>query len=318
METIDDTLQRLTEARMRAYHPIASTWQDPQLVWQRMRAETADLLTRTAEPFGRQLMAHFPQAGAAASDYQDAVIRLPDGRLALAGIRFRGGDASVPFVDIAALEGEFTAERIRDVAARWARFAPVAVRLQVPPAGIGDFRIDQRIVAGPVAAVSGPDLPAGVSIEVATGTDWYERYQSEYDRFLAADTGRREWTQPETEAALADSVAEGAVFLISRYGEPAGVFALPRRTRHGLAGFQMQEKFLFASARGIGLAATIENAIIRRLPGDVVFGSIADGNLASRRAAYRVGRTDIAATLWLSPPAGQPPRPGSPRRSGRR
>jgi hypothetical protein len=318
---IDDTLQRLTEARLRAYHPIASTWQDPQLIRERMRAETADLLTRTTEAFGRQLMARFPQAGAVASDYQDAVMELPDGTLALTGIRYRGGDAATPFADIVALEGEFTAERIRDVitavAARWARFAPVAVRLQVPPADAGDFRIDQRFVAGPVATASARPLPDDVSIEVATDTRWYERYRREYERFLAADVRRREWTHPETEAELADSVSEKAVFLIGRRGEPVGVFALPRRIRHGLSGFQMQEKFLFASIRGIGIGAAIENAVIRRLParpGDVVFGSIAAGNEASRRAAYRIGRTDIAATLWLSPPAAPPPRPGSPRR----
>jgi hypothetical protein len=49
----------------------------------------------------------------------------------------------------------------------------------------------------------------------------------------------------------------------------------------------------------------IERAVIRRLPArpdDVIFGSIADGNLTSRRAAYRVGRTDIGVTLWLTTP----------------
>lgn len=39
--TIDDTLRRLTDARLRAYQPIAWTWQDPAAVRERMLIETA-------------------------------------------------------------------------------------------------------------------------------------------------------------------------------------------------------------------------------------------------------------------------------------
>jgi L-amino acid N-acyltransferase YncA len=80
---------------------------------------------------------------------------------------------------------------------------------------------------------------------------------------------------------------------------------MPRGSAHGLQGFRVHEKFLFASFRGKGLGAAAERAVVQQLPAnpdDVVFGSIEEGNRPSQRCAYRVGRVDIGAKLWLTPP----------------
>jgi hypothetical protein len=284
------------------------------------------LLSRTTdERFGRNLMTRFPTDGANdPAAYLDCVVELPDQALALTGIRFRGGDPSRPFVDIVALEGSLTADRLHPivhaVAARWALFSPLCVRISAPAAGtvrLASFgprsRVDFRVIAGRFADIrsrrqGGVD---GLSVHAATDLSWHGQYRREYDRFLAADARRNEWTQPEGYDALVRATREAGVFLVRMHGELVGIYSMPRAAAHGLQGVRVQEKFLFESVRGKGLGTSVEHAVLEQLPAnaeDVVFGSIAEGNIPSQRSAYRTGRVDIGAKLWLTPSG----RPGMP------
>jgi hypothetical protein len=215
------------------------------------------------------------------------------------------------------LEGSITDTCLRaviDIIDRsWQLFSPLCVRLSVPavdglPAGrFGALpRIDSRAIAGRIASLISQPRGAvdGLSVRAAEDMSWYAEYRREYDRFLADDAQRTAWTQPESYDALAPATREGAVFLVRLHGRPAGVYSMPRGAAHGLQGFRVQEKFLFENARGKGLSAHAEYAVIEQLPAnadDIVFGSIEDGNLPSRRSAYRLGRVDITARVWLTP-----------------
>lgn len=312
--------ERLSEALSRSYDPRILAWQDATEVRDRFRSELALLLERvTDERFGRTLMENFPRPRLTEpSWYQDRVLRLSDGSLALTGIRFRGGDPTRPFVDIVALEAGVDPERVRPLASEiaecWKHLDPLCVRLPVPSVdavsahsfGPGS-RPDVRFLAGPVVEIRSVPLPRidGLAVRLASDTSWYDHYRRQYESFLAGAGERREWTRPETRDSLANAVREGAVQLIELYGELAGVIVLRRETAHGLRGLRVQEKFLFEGVRGTGIAAGVEQAAIARRstePGDVVFGTIDDRNTPSVRSALRTGRIEIGAKLWLTPP----------------
>jgi hypothetical protein len=92
-------VDRLVEARIRSYCSRMLGWQPVERVRKRFASEVMSQLARTTDPkFGRGLMAHFPVAGVSdPRSYMDAVIALDEDRVALAGIRFRGGDPREPF-----------------------------------------------------------------------------------------------------------------------------------------------------------------------------------------------------------------------------
>lgn len=124
--------ERLTRARVSAYNPIVFDWVDEEVFAERLNAETGNLIERTRDDdFAARLMRRFPVAGVdEVSAYRDALVDLPDGGIALAGVRFSRGDPDKPFVDVSVIEGSVDAARLAVVTevleARWSdspRFA---------------------------------------------------------------------------------------------------------------------------------------------------------------------------------------------------
>lgn len=302
---VRDVVERLAEARLRSYNPTLFAWQRDSEIRDGLGTEIREVLDRAGK--------------------YDSLVELPDGLLALTGIRYRGGDMGKPFVDIVALEGSIDEARLQSVinavAAHWDEFSPLCIRLPVPAPDavrLAEFgphsRVDLRLVAGRVAdIVATPHAapPGELTISAADDMSWYGQYRREYHRFLLSDNDRNGWTQPDSYESLDRAVDQRGLYLIRRHGLPAGVYSMPPAAVNGLRGFRVQEKLLFGSIRGTGLGSSIEYAVIKQLPAksdDLLFGSIADGNTPSRKAAYSLGRVDIGARLWLTPIG----RPGMP------
>lgn len=170
-------------------------------------------------------------------------------------------------------------------------------------------RVDSRIVAGQAKRIlaSRPGTRHHLTIESASDMSWYERYHKEYLNLLNRLPAAREWTHPESVDDLARSVESGCVFLVKVAGQFAGVIAMPRGAAHGVRRFRVQEKFLFDGFRGQGAGTRVEFSAVEQLmpdPQEIIFGSISDGNLPSRRTAYNLGRVDIGVRIWAAPRGG--------------
>lgn len=264
--------------------------------------------------------------------WANRVLALPDGGWALTGIRFRGLDVNLPFVDVVATTAGATPAEIADVAAlvaeTYTAFGPRCVRFDVPdpdalvtalagPAGATVAAVDQYVVAGPVAALA----------TRATGPS-YDRValvRGEAGRLAAraaaiyADLHRdlprtRMWAGAEDEESLADCAAEGLLFEVVVDREPAGVVAALREDGHGLRGYVVQELCLDSAHRGRGLAAPVLQRLLRALPTDdglTLWGTIHPDNAASLRNALRIGRQKAGGFAWVTPP-GLPGMPAEP------
>ena len=261
--------------------------------------------------------------------WANRVLALPDGGWALTGIRFRGLDVTLPFVDVVATTTGPTPRDVAEVAARvassYAPFRPRCVRFDVPDpdalvtalAGQADgtrAEVDQYVVAGPVRALreraTRPSYE-GVALRRGDAGPLAARAATIYADLHQSAPQTTWWANAEDVDSLAACAAEGLLFEVLVGGEPAGVVAALREDAHGLLGYVVQELCLDGSHRGRGLAAPVLQHLVRALPdgeGATLWGTIHPDNAASLRNAQRIGRQKVGGFVWVTPPglAGMP------------
>ncbi|MFN3431771.1 MAG: hypothetical protein ACK46X_17690, partial [Candidatus Sericytochromatia bacterium] len=140
---------------------------------------------------------HCPVAGACADDYRTRPLTLEGFGRIWAGIRFKGGDLSQPFVEVAAdfALGAEAVTRLRPLlGATFAVFQPRALlawRFEADgPPPWPDMALDQTYYVAPIARVQGGDRPAaptGFRVERATHLDWYDTFAADHAAYLAAN-----------------------------------------------------------------------------------------------------------------------------------
>jgi hypothetical protein len=258
---------------------------------------------------------------------------LPDGGWAVAGIRFRAGDASRPFVDVVATTEPPTPGGLAAVAEAvlpaYRAFAPLCLRVDAPDASglverlgrdprFGDrCGVDMYVVAGRVErlrkhprASAYPD----VSLRAGDPRELAEQAAKIYAELTAREPELATWAHPEDVDSLTECAAEGLLFEVHVDGSPAGVVASVRDDAHAMAGFSVQELCLDSAHRGRHVAAAAVQRMVDELPagpGDVLWGTIHPSNIPSLRNALSIGRVHVGGYAWVTP-AGLP---GMPRRA---
>ena len=212
------------------------------------------------------------------------MLALPDGGWALTGIRFRGLDITLPFVDVVATTTGPTPREVAEVAVHvassYAAFRPRCVRFDVPDpdalvtalAGQADgtrAEVDQYVVAGPVSALreraTRPSYER-VSLRPGEPGPLAVRAAAIFADLHQAAPQTTWWANAEDVDSLAACAAGGLLFEVLVDGEPAGVVAALREDAHGLLGYVVQELCLDGSHRGRGLAAPVLQHLVRALP----------------------------------------------------
>jgi hypothetical protein len=256
-------------------------------------------------------------------DWANRVLALPGGGWALTGIRFRGRDVTLPFVDVVATTAGPTPSEIAEVAAfvaeTYAAFTPRCVRFDVPDpdalvsalAQAPDATravVDQYVVAGLVASLRRRGTSTSFDRVTLVGGDpgpLAARAAAIYADLHRDLPHTRMWAGAEDEESLAECAAEGLLFEVAVEGEPAGVVAALREDGHGLQGYVVQELCLDSAHRGRGLAAPVLQHLVRALPADegaTLWGTIHPDNAASLRNALRIGRQKAGGFVWVTPP----------------
>jgi L-amino acid N-acyltransferase YncA len=255
--------------------------------------------------------------------WANRVLDLSGGGWALTGIRYRGLDRGLPFVDVVATSAEATPAAVADVAAQVAAtydvFRPRCVRFDVPdpdamvaalPGGVRETsaEVDQYVVAGLVTSLrerpTGPSYDR-VALRGGEAGALAARAAAIYTELHDVDPRTRLWAGPEGAESLAACAAEGLLFEVLVDGEPAGIVAALREDAHGLRGYVVQELCLDAAHRGRGLAAPVLQHLVRALPagdGATLWGTIHPDNTASLRNALGIGRRKIGGFVWVTPP----------------
>jgi len=327
-----DLVGDLVEARGAWVSEVIRSWYVDADLTRQLRAAVAAEAHRVANvAFGRELRDNLaldgPQDPLA---WANRRLDLPGGGWAVTGIRFRGGEARRPFVDLVATTQPPTPDGLAVVAdvvlAAYDAFAPLCLRVDVPdPRGLldelgGDPRfgdhddVDMHVVAGRVEQLrEHPRAAAYPHVSLRPGDPHVlaGRVAAVYAELVAREPELAMWAIPEDAESLAACAAEGLLFEVLVDTTPAGVVASVRDDAHAMAGFSVQELCLDSTHRGRHVASAAVQRLIDELPAeatDVLWGTIHPRNVPSLRNAVSVGRVPVAGHAWVTP-AGLPGMP---------
>jgi hypothetical protein len=323
-----ELLDEMAEARLGWTSALLGSWYPGDQLRRQLRSGLAVEAGRTDDvAFGEGL-----RDGVGTGGPRDPLawanrrLDLPDGGWAVTGIRFRGGEALRPFVDVVATTAPPTRDGLALVAEAvvpaYRAFAPLCLRVDAPDAPAlveelnGDARfgpgaVDLHVVAGLVdrlrthpraAAYSRVCLRAGEP-EVLT-----RRVAEIYRELTTLEPELAMWASPEDLDSLAECAEEGLLLEVLADDEPAGVVASLRYDAHAMTGFSVQELCLDAAHRGRHLAPASVQRLVDELPagpGDVLWGTIHPANAPSLRNVLSIGRTLVGGYVWVTP-AGLP------------
>ena len=265
----------------------ARTWLDKRVSW------------RSDMAFAERFAAGVPVDGAKPTDYLQRFINV-GGATVLAGIRFRGEVVSEPFVDLDGWDRPFDLADAADVVRReWAVFSPKFYRvLRCGPAGLRGEVLDQSVHAARAADVARGKIDSTVRLINWDDPDAAASVVAEvYDGF--GDDFKKD-VVPASADVLKWCRDDGVLRRIEVDDEPAGVWATAPDAVDWLPGQVVVEECLLPAFRGRGLATTVQRLGAALLgPDDVMLGTVAASNHASRKTADRAGRREVMRYVML-------------------
>ena len=297
----------------------------PQLkIWyslSQLESNLSDQLERDLdwlENLGEGFERNMPVPGATPDMYNHRVLEV-DGMRVMLGIRFRGGDISIPFVDLVRSSQAITSAAqvgvICDlVRQEFAIFKPLRVRFYQPAHLKFQFDLpgssgDKRVLAAPLTTMLAHPKPEGlerVTLRRANDLEFYSRYAETY----AAIYQERPWlpheSTPESLEDMQEYLETGHVFEVLVDGQWAGITGADHRSdEFVLRGFMVLEMLLAKFARGQGLGAAVQYRLAEALlssgaPEDVLYGTIGSNNSPMLKTAARVGRLDLGGWIWVN------------------
>ena len=298
-------------------HPKLKVWYS-QAQLEANLTDQLDLDLNRLENLGEGFERNMPVPGATPVMYNHRIYGLVGMRVML-GIRFRGGDIAIPFVDLVRSSHAITsAAQVEAICAlvrqEFAVFKPLMVRFYQPahlefqldlPGSSGD----KRVLAAPLTTMLEHPKPAGlerVSLCRATDLEFYPRYADTY----AAIYQERPWlpheAEPESLEDMREHLETGQVFEVFVDGQWAGITGGEHHTdEFALRGFVVIEMLLAKFARGQGLGTAVQYRLAEALqassaPEDVLYGTIGSNNPPMLKTAARVGRLDLGGWIWVN------------------
>ena len=246
----------------------------------------------------RSYARHCPIPGTKPSEYAPRLLSLGSECQVIAGIHFRGGELTFPFVDVSAETEPLPLDAAVELLSKEFRnFEPRALRVwrsaeeSAPEGGEDDFVIRTAPLR---ELLSAPRLAGSERIRLEPDPELtsYEEYRALYE--ISAPKSSR--VSPETRSSLRRCVEQGAFFHVSVDATPAGFMAARPEAYRWWKGWVIVEEILHPDFRGQGLGAAMQQKFLDELDperGEAVFGTIAADNLPSLKTSERVGRRSV-------------------------
>lgn len=289
---------------------------DPQALAHRVRAWAEMQLDRVSSvEFAATFARNCPVSGRAPQAYNQRIVELDSGERLLVGIRFKGGDVGWPFVDLVASSAPFPLVREEGMARvreSFQAFAPKALRVvgkETTCSAPGE-RLDQAFHAADLEAVraSGPhEAKDDLRLEFLGRADvdrCLALVESAYKQFAVADPDLAAQVPAADREQLTEYATVGFLTLIRHEGREVGVLSLAPGQEWLFDGLCVVEEVLLREHTGRGLAARAQRLLASELldrgRSDLLRGTVAADNVASRKSAEHAGRRARAAWRWLA------------------
>jgi L-amino acid N-acyltransferase YncA len=333
-DLMDGVVDELVERRVPWTAPLIRSWYAEETLRANLREPMSTEAGRLRNAdFGRQFRTALGIGGPEDPlAWANRRLDLPDGGWALVGIRFRGRDTRLPFVDVVATTAPPTPDGLAGLAETvvpaYREFSPLCLRTDAPdgPGLVEDLRgdprfaagsgVDMHVVAGRVSELRNRPRSAAyprVRLRAGDAGPLARRVAEIYRDLSATQPELATWANPEDLESLTACADEGLLFEVLADETPAGVVAALRTDDHGMTGFSVQEICLDPEHRGRRLGPAVAQRLADELPArpaDVLWGTIHAANAPSLRNALSIGRSLVGGYVWVTP-AGLPGMPAT-------
>ncbi len=266
------------------------------------------------ETFSQNFYKHCPIPNHSHTDYLQRILTVGSHKV-LAGIRFKGGDISWPFIEWVAQsfpnqDKELQKQALETIWNHFQSFSPRAIRVhlghhQASSSQPWPGQDDLCYLAAPLAHMTGPPCPQDLHLTAAQDLSFLPKYQAAFAAFQARDTS---WGAEVTASDAEDLQAclkEGLIVEATYQAQWAGLFAVRKQREGCFCGYVVQDLLLHPKLWGKNLAPALQQGAANMLPTsphDLLYGTIYAGNLPSLATAQRCGRQLISRHRFLTPP----------------
>jgi GNAT superfamily N-acetyltransferase len=249
---------------------------------------------------------HFAIKGAVPADYAERILRLDNDRLALYGVRHKGGNRDLPFIN---LRVNFEINSREEVLAIFEKiseelkvFKPIEISFwsNKPIGKVGSC----YVVVATERIMNQKPWPKEDEIEFKAieNTDYYNWYKDEYEKFNEDRLDLKDWVTVNTEQDMEECMEDGLLHLVEYQGQRIGLVAAEESDLVGHEGFYFHELLIAKEFRGQGLAKAMQRKYVSELAPDseYVWGTIYSENEPSFKTAQANGREKVRYECFIT------------------
>jgi hypothetical protein len=243
----------------------------------------------------------------AEDQFRERVLIEDETRVALGGIRFRGGDLRFPFVGVNTSFDPFEPKLLSRLASAARRefgaFEPKGILISARP----DLALSSRFerwshtLCGPVSTRGSIPLPVELMCSFPSKVEFYNEYRKAYAEWQASSPGLGGFVRAELKESLEASAAGG---LLASFGDKAGwcgVAAGREEALYGKQALYIFEIFLAQRWRGRGAARAMDAALLSKTANrySLVWEHVHSENRPSLGVALAQGRSVIETEYFF-------------------
>lgn len=251
---------------------------------------------------------YFKVKGAKADDYSERVLDLGAGKKVIYGIRNKGGNPEIPFIQLRPNFQINSKEEYLDVynlvKNEFSIFKPLYISFHAKEKIDADFFGSIYMVAKVIDLCTKENWTeeGSISFESITDNSYYNWYKTGYDEFHNDVPELKTKVTLNSLDSMEDSLKQGLLKFVNLDGERIGLIAGERSELLGHSGIYFHEIFISKDWKGKGLAKAIQRKFVQDFCSDLefVWGTIDSNNLPSYKTAYSNGRRPIRYECFIN------------------
>lgn len=251
---------------------------------------------------------YFKVKNALAEDYAEKLLKLDGGKKVIYGIRNKGGNPNIPFVQLRAnyqITSKDESLRIYElVKNEFEIFKPLYLSFHAQEKNDADFYGSVHMVSTVENICSMPSWfeKEAINFEEISDNSYYDWYKSGYDEFHADVPELKHKVTVNSVDSMEDSLKQGLLKFVLLNGERIGLIVGEKRNFLGGSGLYFHEIFISKKWKGKGLAKVIQRKFIESFCSELEFawGTIDSNNLPSYKTAYSNGRRPVRYECFIN------------------
>jgi hypothetical protein len=244
---------------------------------------------------------YFKVERAKAEDYAERALNLDSDKKVIYGIRNKGGNPEIPFVQLRPnfpiTSKEEGLKIYKLVEAQFSVFKPLYISFHTKAKIDADFYGSVHMVSNvdSINLMQAWPNEESISFEDITDNSYYDWYKSGYDEFHRDVPELKNKVTVNSCSSMEDSLGQGLLKFVLLNGERIGLIAGGRSDFLGSTGIYFHEIFIASKWKGKGLAKVVQRKFITSFCSDLefVWGTIDSKNLPSYKTAFSNGRRPI-------------------------